>query len=132
MIVGKSLEVGINAEQLWSDVDHHAGFLMQFAPECLFDSFVLLDTAAGEMPTRSIGVADQQKAAFGIDHSALCAKRQAAREAPVVLQAAGHDACERHLGLLEMVELVCGRERGLARPGCRRVWKGATFAAKKG
>ena len=91
MVVGEEAEVGVDAEQLRLARQGDAGLLLELAGQGRLDRLHALDAAAGKVPARLIGMADEQDALLRVDHRRLRAQRQAARQAPVALQQLGDD-----------------------------------------
>lgn len=58
-------------------------FLAQFPFERFKQRFAFFDAAAGQMPSRYIGVFNQKDAAFSVENQAANADREPARKSPI-------------------------------------------------
>lgn len=87
--------IGIKPKQFRPVFDDNASFLMQLADNGKLGCFALFHPATGKMPAGSIGMTDQQYTVVFIEHAALRAERQPARQAPIALKASRDDPGKR-------------------------------------
>lgn len=86
VITRKNMVIGVNPKQLRRPDRGDARFFFKLPMQCQLDGFAELDAAAGQHPSRHIGLAHQKDTIVGIENHAPGAERQCPLPAPIALQ----------------------------------------------